>query len=114
MPETTVDTSVRRWRIRHRGRSSQVGIYLGKFLRMFIYQNEWKVLPMAAVIAGLVAMVIRSMLFLSKEGTMMGTLALVCVAIWNGCFNSIQVICRERDVVKREPACTSRPISWRT
>ena len=102
MPETTVDTSVRRWRIRHRGRSSQVGIYLGKFLRMFIYQNEWKVLPMAAVIAGLVAMVIRSMLFLSKEGTMMGTLALVCVAIWNGCFNSIQVICRERDVVKRE------------
>ena len=102
MPETMVDTSVRRWRIRHRGRSSQVGIYLGKFLRMFIYQNEWKVLPMAAVIAGLVAMVIRSMLFLSKEGTMMGTLALVCVAIWNGCFNSIQVICRERDVVKRE------------
>ena len=102
MPETTVDTSVRRWRIRHRGRSSQVGIYLGKFLRMFIYQNEWKVLPMAAVIAGLVAMVIRSMLFLSKEGTMMGTLALVCVARWHGCFNSIQVICRERDVVKRE------------
>ena len=102
MPETMVDTSVRRWRIRHRGRFSQVWIYLGKFLRMFIYQNEWKVLPMAAVIAGLVAMVIRSMLFLSKEGTMMGTLALVCVAIWNGCFNSIQVICRERDVVKRE------------
>ena len=33
---------------------------------------------------------------------MMGVLALVCVAIWNGCFNSIQVICRERDVVKRE------------
>ena len=102
MPETMVNPSVRRWRIRHRGRFSQVWIYLGKFLRMFIYQNEWKVLPMAAVIAGLVAMVIRSMLFLSKEGTMMGTLALVCVAIWNGCFNSIQVICRERDVVKRE------------
>jgi len=24
------------------------------------------------------------------------------VCIWNGCFNSIQVICRERDVIKRE------------
>ena len=102
MPETRQQNSTRRWHIRHRGRTSQVSIYLRKFLRMFVYQSEWKVLPMAAVIAGLVAMVIRNMLFLSREGTTMGVLALVCVAIWNGCFNSIQVICRERDVVKRE------------
>ena len=32
----------------------------------------------------------------------MGSFALVMVCIWNGCFNSIQVICRERDVIKRE------------
>ena len=103
MTEMTVNEAGRRSRrFRHRCRGSQVSIYLGKFLRMFVYQNEWKVLPMAAVIAGLVAMVIRSMLFQSMEGTMMGTLALTCVGIWNGCFNSIQVICRERDVIKRE------------
>ena len=102
MPETITNSSARQWRVRHHGRFSQVSIYLGKSLRMFIYQNEWKVLPMAAVIAGLVAMVVRDMLFLSREGTMMGTLALACVAIWNGCFNSIQAICRERDVVKRD------------
>ena len=103
MTEMTVNEAGRRpRRFRHRSRGSQVSIYLGKFLRMFVYQNEWKVLPMAAVIAGLVAMVIRSMLFQSMEGTMMGTLALTCVGIWNGCFNSIQVVCRERDVVKRE------------
>ena len=103
MPEATMDnrkpgTGI----LRHRGRGSQVSIYLGKFLRMFVYQNDWKVLPMAAVIAGLLAMVIRNMFFHTMEGTLMSAFALACVAIWNGCFNSIQVVCRERDVIKRE------------
>ena len=88
--------------VRHLGRGSQVIIYFGKMLRMFIYQNDWKVLPMSALIAGLVGMVIRKKIFLNMEGTLMGAFALVCVCIWNGCFNSIQVICRERDVIKRE------------
>lgn len=92
----------RQMMIRHRGRGAQVLIYLGKMLRMFIYQNDWKVLPMAALIAGLVGMVIRGRMFLNMEGTIMGAFAMVCVCIWNGCFNSIQVICRERDVIKRE------------
>ncbi|MBR2798296.1 MAG: ABC transporter permease, partial [Clostridia bacterium] len=80
----------------------QVFIYLGKLLRMFVYQNDWKVLPMAALIAGLVGMVVRRKFFINMEGTVMGAFAMVCVCIWNGCFNSIQVICRERDVIKRE------------
>ena len=103
MPEANTEKSERRARfLRYRGRGAQVRIYLGKFLRMFVYQNDWKVLPMAAVIAGVVAMVIRDMFFLTMEGTLMSAFALSCVAIWNGCFNSIQVICRERDVIKRE------------
>ena len=103
MPETTTTTETRAPIVfRHRGRSTQIPIYLGKFLRMFLYQNDWKVMPMAAVIAGLVGMVIRNMLCLSMEGTLMACFALVMVCIWNGCFNSIQVICRERDVIKRE------------
>ena len=36
------------------------------------------------------------------EGTIYGTFALACACIWNGVFNSIQVVCRERDIVKRE------------
>ena len=92
----------RRMAIRHRGRGAQVSIYFGKLMRMFIYQNDWKVLPMAALIAGLVGMVIRRKFFINMEGTVMGAFAMVCVCIWNGCFNSIQVICRERDVIKRE------------
>jgi len=89
-------------KVHHRGRAAQTFIYLGKLLRMFLYQSDWKVLPMAAVIAGVVTFVVGRNLFVTQEGTLMGTFALVCVCIWNGCFNSIQVVCRERGIVKRE------------
>ena len=102
MAEMNVNHADRHMTIRHRGRGAQVWIYLGKMLRMFVYQSDWKVLPMAAIIAGLVGMVIRNRLFINMEGTLMGAFAMVMVCIWNGCFNSIQVICRERDVIKRE------------
>ena len=93
---------VRTWHARHRGRGSQVLIYLGKQLRFFINENDWKVLPMAAIIAALVTMVIRKRLFQNMEGDLLGSFAIVCVAIWNGCFNSIQSVCRERPIIKRE------------
>lgn len=101
MAETHVTTGMKR-KIRHRGRASQVPIYLGKQLRFFVYQSDWKVLPMAAVVAALVSMVIRKDFFLTMEGDLKGAFALACVAIWNGCFNSIQSICRERPIIKRE------------
>ena len=31
--------------VRYRGRGSQVWIYFGKMLRMFVYQSDWKVIP---------------------------------------------------------------------
>ena len=88
--------------IRYPGRFEQVGIYFMKFLRMFVYQSDWKVLPMTALIAALVGFVMGRKYMVTMDGTLTGTFALVCVCIWNGCFNSIQVICRERDVIKRE------------
>lgn len=87
---------------KHRGRFSQTLIYLGKLFRMFVYQNDWKVFPMASIIAGLVCFVVGANLFKTQEGTLMGTFALACICIWNGFFNSIQAICRERPIVKRE------------
>ena len=99
MSETVVK---RRRRLRHKGRISQIWIYLGKQFRFFINQNDWKVLPMAAIIAGLVGMVIRNRFFVNMEGSLMGGFALACVAIWNGCFNSIQSVVRERPIIKRE------------
>lgn len=88
--------------LHHRGRLEQIPIYLAKLLRSFIYQSDWKFLPMAAIIAALVSMVIRRDGFITMEGTMKASFAFTCVAIWNGCFNSIQSICRERNIVKRE------------
>ena len=102
MSEANKTVEKRMRRIRHTGRSSQVLIYLGKQLRFFINESDWKVLPMAAVIAGLVAMVIRKRFFVNMEGSLIGAFALTCVAIWNGCFNSIQAVCRERAIIKRE------------
>ncbi len=77
-------------------------IYLGKFFRLFILQSDWKVFPMAAVIAAMVSLAVGKALFVTMEGTFQGTFALACVCIWNGFFNSIQSICRERAIIKRE------------
>lgn len=87
---------------RHTGRLGQVRIYLGKLFRMFIYEKDWKVLPMSAVIAFMVAYVVGQNMFVNMEGTKIGSLAFVCCCIWNGFFNSIQVVCRERPIIKRE------------
>lgn len=81
---------------------AQIPIYLGKFFRMFIYQDDWKMLPMSALIAGLVSFVIKGTMMQTMEGTLKGALALSCICIWNGFFNSIQVVCRERAIIKRE------------
>ena len=89
-------------RIRHKGHLAQTGIYLGKFLRMFVFQNDWKVLPMGALIAAIVTFVVGANIFKTQEGTKLGVFALVCVCIWNGVFNSIQVVCREREIIKHE------------
>lgn len=102
MSEANTGAPKRVHRIHHTGRGSQVRIYLGKQLRFFINENDWKVLPMAAIIAALVAMVIRRRYFVNMEGSLIGGFALTCVAIWNGCFNSIQAVCRERAIIKRE------------
>ena len=88
--------------LRYRGRAAQTWIYLKKLVRMFVYQNDWKMLPMSALIAGLVTFAVGGSLFHTQEGTFSGCFALVCVCIWNGFFNSIQSVCRERPVIKRE------------
>lgn len=98
--QNTTDTKIIDYR--HYGRLAQIRIYLGKLFRMFIFENDWKVVPMAALIAGVVAYVVGATMFKTLEGLTKGALALSCICIWNGFFNSIQVVCRERPIVKRE------------
>ncbi|MBQ2095677.1 MAG: ABC transporter permease, partial [Firmicutes bacterium] len=88
--------------LRYRGRVAQTWIYLKKLVRMFVYQNDWKMLPMAALIAALVTFAVGGSLFHTQEGTASACFAIVCVCVWNGFFNSIQSVCRERPVIKRE------------
>ena len=59
-------------------------------------------MPIAALIAGLVALVMKNSLFTTMEGTLLGSFAIACICVWNGFFNSIQNVCRERAIVKRE------------
>ena len=49
-----LNTTTDQRKIRRRGRESQTLVYLGKLFRFFIYESDWKVLPMAAIIAALV------------------------------------------------------------
>ena len=102
MAEQNAEKTARVRRMRHRGHGTQVLVYLGKQLRFFINESDWKVLVMAGIIAALVGMVINKRIFVNMEGSMIGAFSLTCVAIWNGCFNSIQSVCRERPIIKRE------------
>ncbi|SFG61903.1 ABC transporter permease [Oribacterium sp. WCC10] len=86
----------------HTGRLRQIHIYLGKLFRIFINERGWKGLPLSAAIALLVAFVMGKNLFTNMERLQSGAFAIVCVCIWNGFFNSIQVVCRERAIIKRE------------
>lgn len=86
----------------YKGRFQQIPVYLGKQFRLFFYEKNWKVLPMSMIIAYLVVYVIGSKMFRNMEYTKYGSLAIVCVCIWNGMFNSIQVVCKERSIIKRE------------
>ena len=86
----------------YKSRFEQVPIYLGKQFRLLVYEKNWKVIPMSAIIALLVTYVIGPKMFRNMEFTKYGSLAVVCVCIWNGMFNSIQAICKERSIIKRE------------
>ncbi len=90
------------YRPTHTRRPAQVKIYLGKLFRLFIHEHDWVLLPISAVISLMVAFVVGPSLFANMERLQAGSFALVCVCIWNGFFNSIQVVCRERAIIKRE------------
>ena len=92
----------RKSELTYKSRLEQIPIYLGKQFRLLFYEKNWKVLPMSALIAFMVTYVLGNLMFRNMEFTKYGSLAVVCVCIWNGMFNSIQSICKERNIIKRE------------
>ncbi len=83
-------------------RVGQVGVYTGKCFRMFVNEKGWKNLISAAIISAIISWVIGDNTFVIFESTKSGVFALICACIWIGLFNSIQSVCKERAIIKRE------------
>ena len=83
-------------------RTGQVKIYVGKCYRGFKNEKGFISLIMAAGTAFIIAFVARGGMFEDYASTNSGGFAIICGCIWVGIFNSIQSICREREIIKRE------------
>lgn len=84
------------------GRAEQTRIYVGKCWRLFVNEKQWKNLVSTLLITLLICMVTSKDTFLEYQPTKNSCFAIVCACIWVGLFNSIQSICRERGIIKRE------------
>ena len=73
---------------------------LTRMFDRFSFRGDWKTLPAAVIITALVASIARKDFFTTMEGTIKGSLALTCIAVWNGCFNSIRTVCGERETIR--------------
>ena len=84
------------------GRSEQIRIYVGKCFRIFVNERQWKNLVSTLIIMLLISVVTSEDTFLDYRQTKNSCFAIICACIWVGLFNSIQSICRERGIIKRE------------
>ena len=80
----------------------QIKIYTRKFFRTLKKESIISIF-MGIIITLLVMGVTHDSMFEYFEGTKTGMFSLICVCIWIGIFNSIQLVCREKnDIVKDE------------
>lgn len=80
----------------------QIRIYTKKFLRTLKKESIISIF-IGIIITFLVMFVTQKNMFKYFEGTKSGLFSLICVCIWIGIFNSIQLVCREKnDIVKDE------------
>ena len=80
----------------------QVGVCFGRCSRGFKNEKGWKLIVSVALIMVLISTVTGEDLFVGFDDTRNGSFALVCACLWTGIFNSIRVVCRERDIIRRE------------
>lgn len=83
-------------------RFGQIRVYAGKCFRLFVSEKQWKNILSACIIILLISCVTSKKMFVEYADTKNGVFAVICACIWVGLFNSIQSVCRERDIVKRE------------
>ena len=80
----------------------QIHIYLGKCWRLFKNEKQWKNFISSFIIILIISLVTGPDMFQKYSDTNKGAFAIVSACIWSGLFNSIQSICRERAIIKRE------------
>ena len=83
-------------------RIGQIRVYVGKLFRLFVTEKQWKNFISTMLIMLLICMVTSSDMFVYYNPTKSGSFAIICACIWVGLFNSIQSICKERAIIKRE------------
>ena len=83
-------------------RLKQVRIYIGKHFRVFMNEKGWFIFVFAAIIAFAVSYVQNPQMFVFNLATRSGFLTLCFACTYIGIFNSIQTICKEREIIKRE------------
>ena len=80
----------------------QLGSHFVRFGYMFVKKRDWLTLPMAAILSGLVGLAVKGGFRSTMELTLTGAYAMTIVCIWNGCYNSIHIVARERDLIREE------------
>ncbi len=75
---------------------------MGKFFRIFVNERNWKTILFAVIVALILSYVLKDSMFITKESTRSGFFVMVSACVWIGIFNSIQEVCKERQVIKRE------------
>ena len=80
----------------------QIRVYIGKCFRLFVNEKKWKNFITSAVLMFIILIVTGDQMFKAYKETKNGVFTIICGCVWIGLFNSIQSICRERAIIKRE------------
>ena len=90
----------------------EIQIYTRKFFRTLKKESIISIF-IGVIITLLVMTVTHENMFENFEGTKSGMFSLICVCVWIGIFNSIQLVCREKnDIVKDELDKSLKPTSY--
>lgn len=81
------------------GIRKQIGIYFRKTVRIAFHEHFWKSLVFSAIVGVVISYVIGEKMFETFENTQSGFFTLCSACVWIGIFNSIQIVCREHEII---------------
>ena len=77
----------------------QIGIYFRKTVRIAVNERFWKSVLFSAIVAVVISAVIGEKMFQTFENTQSGFFTICSACVWVGIFNSIQIVCREHEII---------------